>query len=574
MSRAWFSAEALKIHANVHERQHGLLRSLSKRFPFGIFYELTGTTLEITSPSLPSLMRSSVSHSIKLLCLLAAVAGLATAMSIPPFVSTHAADPAAPLQQSAPDHPPEAAHVQALQGKPALALGEYDVAELGYEVHEFLLSGTAASYEYTRQSGEGSSWRVTTGESAAYTTRAVVVRPSDPSAFSGSVIVEWLNVTAGFDMPVEWTMTHREIMRRGHAYMAVSAQHVGIEGQASALPAGLGVGPLKTVSPDRYALLHHPGDAYAYDIFSQAGAAVDRSGTNGLLGPCVPQRVIAVGESQSAMFLTTYVAAVDPLARIFDGFLIHSRCGMAAPLHGNMLIGMAFGPKECTFGAPLRVPVLTVVAENDVVGWPPIAGFLASRQPDNEHLRIWEIAGTAHADNYLFSVGFIDSGLLPTEQLASAFQPTSKTVVGSLDQPANCAPQHHYVVQAALWQLNRWLENGEPPPKAEALQVTNASPAGLVTDEHGLARGGVRSPWMDVPTMLLSGVGNSGHSMAGMLGVGKPFSREKLSQLYPGGKSAYLKKFEAALSEAIKQGFLLADDRDEILAIASANFLE
>ncbi|GDX94683.1 hypothetical protein LBMAG47_03460 [Planctomycetia bacterium] len=39
--------EALKIHAGVHERQHGLLRALSKRFPFGIFYELTGTTIEI-----------------------------------------------------------------------------------------------------------------------------------------------------------------------------------------------------------------------------------------------------------------------------------------------------------------------------------------------------------------------------------------------------------------------------------------------------------------------------------------------------------------------------------------------
>ena len=39
--------EALKIHAGVHERRHGLLRALSKRFPFGIFYELTGTTIEI-----------------------------------------------------------------------------------------------------------------------------------------------------------------------------------------------------------------------------------------------------------------------------------------------------------------------------------------------------------------------------------------------------------------------------------------------------------------------------------------------------------------------------------------------
>lgn len=38
--------EALKIHAGVHERQHGLLRALSKRFPFAIFYELAGKTIE------------------------------------------------------------------------------------------------------------------------------------------------------------------------------------------------------------------------------------------------------------------------------------------------------------------------------------------------------------------------------------------------------------------------------------------------------------------------------------------------------------------------------------------------
>jgi len=39
--------EALKVHAGVHERQHELLRSLSKRFPFAIFYELAGATIEI-----------------------------------------------------------------------------------------------------------------------------------------------------------------------------------------------------------------------------------------------------------------------------------------------------------------------------------------------------------------------------------------------------------------------------------------------------------------------------------------------------------------------------------------------
>ena len=39
--------EALILHAGVHERQHGLLRALSKRFPFAIFYELSGPVIEV-----------------------------------------------------------------------------------------------------------------------------------------------------------------------------------------------------------------------------------------------------------------------------------------------------------------------------------------------------------------------------------------------------------------------------------------------------------------------------------------------------------------------------------------------
>ena len=39
--------EALKVHAGVHERQHGLLRALSKRFPFAIFYEVTDSVIDV-----------------------------------------------------------------------------------------------------------------------------------------------------------------------------------------------------------------------------------------------------------------------------------------------------------------------------------------------------------------------------------------------------------------------------------------------------------------------------------------------------------------------------------------------
>ena len=58
----------------------------------------------------------------------------------------------------------------------------------------------------------------------------MVCQPTDEPKFNGSVIVEWLNVSGGIDAPAVWFMAHREIARAGYGYVAVSAQHVGVEG--------------------------------------------------------------------------------------------------------------------------------------------------------------------------------------------------------------------------------------------------------------------------------------------------------------------------------------------------------
>jgi plasmid stabilization system protein ParE len=39
--------ESLQLYAGVHERQHGLYRCMSKRFPFGIYYDVTKETVDI-----------------------------------------------------------------------------------------------------------------------------------------------------------------------------------------------------------------------------------------------------------------------------------------------------------------------------------------------------------------------------------------------------------------------------------------------------------------------------------------------------------------------------------------------
>src|SRR5689334_20308576 len=185
-----------------------------------------------------------------------------------------------------------------------------DLAAAGYAEREYVARGTATSY-----AGH---------PPADYATRVAVRRPAAPGSFSGTVVVEWLNVSSGSDAAPDWTYLAEEIVRRGHAWVGVSAQYVGVEGGPPVV--GLaGVQPTGIRSRARYAALHHPGDAYCFSIFASVGAALDD-----LLPDLVVDVRLAVGESQSAYALTTYLNHVPDL--VYDGFLVHSRGGAELPL--------------------------------------------------------------------------------------------------------------------------------------------------------------------------------------------------------------------------------------------------
>ncbi|MFZ4747956.1 MAG: alpha/beta hydrolase domain-containing protein, partial [Sphingomonas sp.] len=142
--------------------------------------------------------------------------------------------------------------------------------------------------------------------------------------------------------------------------------------------------------------------------------------------------------------------------------------------------------------------------------------------------------------------------------------------------PLNTGQAHHYGAQAALNSLERWVRSGRPPASTQPLTLATGGSDGVVPslalDANGLARGGVRTPWVDVPTTALSGKGDPSDFLSMLAGTAVPFDAAKLAMLYPGGKADYLRKFTRALDEAIAKGHILSDDRAEILAIAAINF--
>jgi hypothetical protein len=218
---------------------------------------------------------------------------------------------------------------------------------------------------------------------------------------------------------------------------------------------------------------------------------------------------------------------------------------------------------------------LVFETETDVVG-PGAPGYYGARTPDAAHLRVWEVAGTAHADSYLFKVSAVNSGTASYAALAAAYALTNEMFGTKLTKPYKNARQHHYVVESAIVHLERWVATGHAPPLGEPIKLAGSGqpndPVHTVLDANGNALGGVRSPWLDVQVERMSGSGNSGSPLAMLSGSAEALDAAELAKLYPGGKAEYLKRFSASLDTAIKDGFILPDDKDEILGIAALSY--
>ena len=443
-----------------------------------------------------------------------------------------------------------------IPGPITLGQGTFDQVPDGYMVEEYFVSGVAHSFT---TDGDGSA---KFAESAPFITRMVVARPVEAARFNGTVVVEWLNVSGGTDAAPDWTYLHRELVREGYAWAGVSAQRGGLMGTGSGIP---GLLPVKHADPGRYAAVNHPGDAFGFDIYAQCAqtAAVVLPGIDA-------KRVLAIGESQSAAFLTTYANSIDPLVPVFDGYLIHSRFRGAVPLDGSYVLGAALaipeGDAAVTIRTDVRVPVLTFISETDLLA--PGIGYLPARQPDADKIRTWEVAGAAHADTYTMFGAAIDTGNAAVETLALAFEPLDTLFGQPLAKPINAAPQHHYALQSALAALDRWVRTSIAPASAPRLDVAG-TPAALVFDPADNATGGVRSPWVDVPLARLSGFGQPGGGFVMLFGSTEPFDGAMLQGLYPGGLPEYLACFTVATDTAIASGWLRPADRAEVLALAT-----
>jgi len=430
----------------------------------------------------------------------------------------------------------------AFYGRPLL----YDEGEVGYRETEYFISGTAKSYIATEVLGSDGVWPIEVADSASYKSRIVVDRPIDDADFNGTVVVEWFNVSGGLDSSPDWNQMHTELTREGYVWVGVSAQFVGIEGGG---PIDI---PLKGVDTERYGSLHHPGDSFSYDIFSQAAQAVRNPvGLDPLEGLNV-QRMIAVGQSQSASRLLTYVNAVHPTIDLFDGFVIHSRYVGSAPL-SQVPQAEIPTPDTVFVRDDLAEPVLILQSETDIIQ----LNAVTQRQPDSAMVRQWEVAGASHADVYTSQPkGSLDKGNDPTVADVTSIVDVQPPFI-SCSIPVNDGPGH-WVAKAAIAAVNRWISTGEAAAHAPLLTL-NAEGTDFSLDDLGNALGGIRTPYVDAPVATLSGLGQPQNGFCALYGTTTLFDDAQLSILYP-DEQAYIDAIDTATDSAVGAGFIVPAD--------------
>jgi hypothetical protein len=394
----------------------------------------------------------------------------------------------------------------------------YDFADVGYELHEYLVSGRAKTYGPSPTT-------------APFTTRIVVARPTDPARFNGTVVAEWENVTS--QMPAEPGMVwlHNHLLPRGYGYVAVNAQAVGVRF-------------LQTWDPLRYAALVHPGDDYSYDIFSQAVAAIRaKPGAGRPMASLKTKQVIGYGQSQSAGRLNDYVNLAQNDAGVLDAVVIQ-----------------ADGGDRKSF-PDLRIPLVHFETEDAIVATPP------DPRNDPELYRLWEVVGTAHVGNEetqspgapTLPLGLTIGTTIPWElddrywehsHYGEEGPGVGATCVGGIELPMR------YALNTAIEQLHQWLRGG--PPAVQPPRARFDAAGTLLRDEHGNALGGLRLPPMDVPVATYNA------TACGLLGQTVPFTPERLLALYP-THDEYVAQMRAAIEAAVAGRILLPSDAAQLL---------
>ncbi|PUB32027.1 hypothetical protein C8K30_101547 [Promicromonospora sp. AC04] len=468
----------------------------------------------------------------------AAVLSLVLAGTLAPLpVTSLAASPAQPATRPLPVRPAALTEID-VPGTAPMSAAAVDLAAAGYTEREFYADGTAARYAGAVSTSLETAQVI--DEGWPYRTR-VIVRAPERKKFNGSLVVEWANVTLGLDGEFVFNEAHEYLLREGYAVAVVSAQRAGVE-------------RLRTWSPERYDSLSVdangcgtdgtalcPGDPLSFDILTQVSKALkDNTGRHRPLPGLKVDNVIATGQSQSGIRLTTYYNTIQPLYDFFDGFVYWDRSDQLR--------------------SDLRVPAISVNSEALATDWPPVTTA--------RYTRAWDVAGTTHAS--LYGARYIDDVVLRDRSIPGPDGPISFTelIEPSCEVlPVFSTVDSGLVVNAAIDSVRTWVTRGRPA--APSVYFERDADGGLVRDAEGNVRGGIRLAQFTAPTAFQ--VANNGTAFpCSVSGHHRDYTADELTARYVTHRN-YVELVRDTMRQARRDGYVLRFDEQEAVRAAWAS---
>lgn len=455
---------------------------------------------------------------------------------------------------------------------------------LDYTEEEYLLFGNANVYD----------WAYPTGVSLAlqdqpYGTRILIRRPADPKDFSGRLQLEMFNPSSGLDIPIVWAELGDYFTRSGDIWVGLTCQPSPIRtlwffnGPVNSSGGGGGNGRYDDLFSDDAGEPIFSEQGQGWDIIAQTGRLLktDSEANPLFTAGFEVERMYLMGQSQTAMYTLTYINGFSMLERMPDGSPIYDGYFPLQSFGATRINELGHGIySDLPFTDPRRnvvpghdAPVIHVQTETEVAMDPT-----PTRADSNDPLdcyRLYEVPGASHADDAVYH----DLGMTPGEgvfytgllQLRGTNCTTLQLGGRTADNfpvpipwalygwaPSYVAPNAYplrYVEAAALENLDRWVKYGIPAPVADRV----ARPVLTTRDANGNAIGGVRTPYLNVPTGSYA-AGNPSYLMNGFK---VPFTETQLRALYK-NHGGYVNQVVRDCNKLVNGRWLLLEDATEI----------
>jgi len=429
-------------------------------------------------------------------------------------------------------------------GTSPMTAAAIDLAKVGYTEREFYAEGKANRYRGVLPGAQATGQVIDGGW--PYRTR-VLVRTHSAAKFNGTLVVEWANVTAGQDIDFVFAEAYNYLLREGYAVAVVSAQRLGVDRLKSWNPQRYGDLTVTADSSDPQSGQKIddcppgtacPGDPLSWDIMTQVSKALkDNAGATQPLPGLKVRKVIALGESQSAMRLSLYYNAIHPLYKFFDGFVF---LDLAQQMR-----------------ADVQTPAISVNSES-------LAGFLPP-VTTSAYTRVWEVAGTSHVSFY--AVNYVDNLLLRDQSYPSPNGPLTFTnMMGQQNcklNPLFSKVDTGLVLNAAIHSVRQWAETGKPA--AQTNQFQRDAKGSVVRDGNGLVVAGIQLAQFSVPTAYMAPNGDGLGCV--LAGHHRDFTKDELKMRY-GTHQAYVSQVRNVMTQAKENGYLLPFDENAAILAA------